>query len=460
MRHDAPDTTCRLPQDTGDARCPLADTCTTKNVTHGTADPARAQAHPDPTPQRPTRRWATTRRIRLACRPRRPHVQGRSKPVIPSSRPCRLARRRALNLATAGHTDPTNLGTGNSRNAGSDTGFTSGFEAGWGRNPSGPDAGEAGRADVRRRPEYDLPPSPTTRIGRVQLFHPAPGPCRRAAESSRPGGRYAHGSGQARSATQARRHARLVGSAQPPSRAIAAAVSRAEVGAQSEIRTRHHGCRRRLRPRSRHDPRDDRPRTNGSSRRSNSASRHGHRPRAAPARGRLSCPAGQHAVVERVEVNPILVHRVVPRIEGHHRRWPALMADLVIVESPEKGRKINRILRPGRVVGASFGHVRDLLQPKRDSGSPGNPRQPTALGLDLTGGWKPNGEVIDSESKTVEMRHVSHLRVARRRAPSCASSAGGCEPVCPRGDRAGAGRAAGRRQTGAGTPQADPVPHA
>ena len=66
------------------------------------------------------------------------------------------------------------------------------------------------------------------------------------------------------------------------------------------------------------------------------------------------------------------------------------MADLVIVESPGKTRKINQILarvglrRPGlaRV-------VRDLPQPKRDGRSSGKPRQQTRLGLDIDGGWKP-----------------------------------------------------------------------
>ncbi len=66
------------------------------------------------------------------------------------------------------------------------------------------------------------------------------------------------------------------------------------------------------------------------------------RGRAAPARGRLSCPAGQRAVVERADVNPILVYMVVPRVERDHRRSSALMADLVIVEPPRKDEQHHR----------------------------------------------------------------------------------------------------------------------
>ena len=71
------------------------------------------------------------------------------------------------------------------------------------------------------------------------------------------------------------------------------------------------------------------------------------RGRAAPARGRLSCPAGQRAVVERADVNPILVHMVVPRVERDHRRSSALMADLVIVEPPRKDEQHHRGPRAG-----------------------------------------------------------------------------------------------------------------
>ena len=77
------------------------------------------------------------------------------------------------------------------------------------------------------------------------------------------------------------------------------------------------------------------------------------------------------------------------------------MADLVIVESPGKTRKINQILGCGYVVRASLGHVRDLPQPKRDGRSAGKPRQQTALGLDIEGGWKPTWEIIDSKAKVV-----------------------------------------------------------
>ena len=83
------------------------------------------------------------------------------------------------------------------------------------------------------------------------------------------------------------------------------------------------------------------------------------------------------------------------------------MADLVIVESPGKTRKINQILGCGYVVRVSLGHVRDLPQPKRDGRSAGKPRQQTALGLDIEGGWKPTWEIIDSKAKVVrELRSI------------------------------------------------------
>ena len=83
------------------------------------------------------------------------------------------------------------------------------------------------------------------------------------------------------------------------------------------------------------------------------------------------------------------------------------MADLVIVESPGKTRKINQILGSGYVVRASLGHVRDLPQPKRDGRSPGKPRQQVGLGLDIADGWKPTWEIIDSKAKVVrELRSI------------------------------------------------------
>ena len=98
---------------------------------------------------------------------------------------------------------------------------------------------------------------------------------------------------------------------------------------------------------------------------------------------------------------------------GSSLAWPctvtlaSVMADLVIVESPGKTRKINQILGCGYVVRASLGHVRDLPQPKRDGRSAGKPRQQTALGLDIEGGWKPTWEIIDSKAKVVrELRSI------------------------------------------------------
>ena len=182
------------------------------------------------------------------------------------------------------------------------------------------------------------------------------------------------------------------------------------------------------------------------------------RGRAAPARGRLSCPAGQHAVVASVSTSIRSVCTgVVPRIERDHRRWSARMPDLVIFESPGKTRKD----RPGPRAGLRGRRlVRARARPAAAEARrrlAGRAAPADCPGLDLTGDWKPSWEVIDSKSKTVEMRHVSYFPGSCHRAPSCASSAGGCGPLCPRGDRAGAGRAAGRRQTGAGSPRTDPV---
>ena len=78
------------------------------------------------------------------------------------------------------------------------------------------------------------------------------------------------------------------------------------------------------------------------------------------------------------------------------------MAALVIVESPGKTRKINAILGRDFVVRASFGHVRDLPQPKRDSGrARSSGRRETSLGLDIEGGWKPTWEVVETKAKVV-----------------------------------------------------------
>ena len=83
------------------------------------------------------------------------------------------------------------------------------------------------------------------------------------------------------------------------------------------------------------------------------------------------------------------------------------MPDLVIVESPGKTRKINEILGRGFVVRASFGHVRDLPQPKRAGGSRSGSAPArrsgshTALGLDVEHGWTPTWEIIDSKVRIV-----------------------------------------------------------
>ncbi len=82
MYHDAPDTTCCLPHDT-------RRQVSTSGHLH--TNPARNSWNSRP---------GSGPGIRLACRPRRPHVQGRSQPVVTSS----------------GSADPTTLGIGNSSN--------------------------------------------------------------------------------------------------------------------------------------------------------------------------------------------------------------------------------------------------------------------------------------------------------------------------------------------------------
>ena len=104
---------------TRDARCPLADTCArTLLVTPGTADPARAQ---DTTclPSSPTTRAG---QVTTSC-----NLVGIYRPHDPRDRQQQQRRVPAAERRV------------------------SGSEGGSGRNPSGPDSGEANRADVRRR---------------------------------------------------------------------------------------------------------------------------------------------------------------------------------------------------------------------------------------------------------------------------------------------------------------------
>ena len=104
---------------TRDARCPLADTCArTLLVTPGTADPARAQ---DTTclPSSPTTRAG---QVTTSC-----NLVGIYRPHDPRDRQQQQRRVPAAERRL------------------------SGSEGGSGRNPSGPDSGEANRADVRRR---------------------------------------------------------------------------------------------------------------------------------------------------------------------------------------------------------------------------------------------------------------------------------------------------------------------
>ena len=104
--------------------------------------------------------------------------------------------------------------------------------------------------------------------------------------------------------------------------------------------------------------------------------------------------------------------------------FPAVreLADFDFEAQPSVDERQVRELATSRWVA----HGDAALQPKRDGGSPGEPRQRTALGLDLTGGWKPSWEVIDSEVE--DCRNATRVAFpgSCRRAPSCASSAGGC----------------------------------
>lgn len=63
------------------------------------------------------------------------------------------------------------------------------------------------------------------------------------------------------------------------------------------------------------------------------------------------------------------------------------MKNLVIVESPAKGKTIEKFLGPNFVVRASFGHIRDLA--KKD------------LGIDIENNFTPTYIVSDEKKKTV-----------------------------------------------------------
>lgn len=63
------------------------------------------------------------------------------------------------------------------------------------------------------------------------------------------------------------------------------------------------------------------------------------------------------------------------------------MKNLVIVESPAKGKTVEKFLGKDFVVKASFGHIRDLA--KKD------------LGIDIENGFAPTYIVSDEKKKTV-----------------------------------------------------------
>ena len=63
------------------------------------------------------------------------------------------------------------------------------------------------------------------------------------------------------------------------------------------------------------------------------------------------------------------------------------MKNLVIVESPAKGKTIEKYLGKDFMVKASMGHIRDLEKKN--------------LGIDIAGGFKPSYVVSEEKKKTV-----------------------------------------------------------
>ena len=107
--------------------------------------------------------------------------------------------------SNAGNPPARFRGRGTTETAGSDTGPTSGAEAGSGPDPSGPDAEEANRADVRRRAGQDVRSSPATRATSTG-YPPAHGPCGHGADCTALGRQSAADSVRARWRAQAGRH--------------------------------------------------------------------------------------------------------------------------------------------------------------------------------------------------------------------------------------------------------------
>ena len=166
--------------------------------------------------------------------------------------------------SNAGNPPARFRGRGTTETAGSDTGPTSGAEAGSGRDPSGPDAEEANRADVRRRAGQDVRSSPATRATSTG-YHLRADLVDMGLTAPPPGRQSAADSVQARWRAQAGRHVACRYGATP---------GRAYGWRPERTTARPPRRRRRCRPRSR-GPRDDRPRTDGSRRRGSSASRRG-----------------------------------------------------------------------------------------------------------------------------------------------------------------------------------------
>lgn len=70
------------------------------------------------------------------------------------------------------------------------------------------------------------------------------------------------------------------------------------------------------------------------------------------------------------------------------------MKNLVIVESPAKGKTIEKFLGKDFTVKASFGHIRDLEEKK--------------LGIDIRNGFAPTYVVSDDKKKNVtELRKLA-----------------------------------------------------
>lgn len=88
-----------------------------------------------------------------------------------------------------------------------------------------------------------------------------------------------------------------------------------------------------------------------------------------------------HNKVQKLLTFRLTAHTLPPELP------PEFMKNLVIVESPAKGKTIEKYLGKDFMVKASMGHIRDLEKKN--------------LGIDIAGGFKPSYVVSEEKKKTV-----------------------------------------------------------